>query len=118
MDNFEETLRMASNGDMIAQYEIGAFYERQGNYDNAMYWLKQSAEQEYDLAQYMIALNYEKGLGSSKDYEKAAYYFLLSAKQGFKSSMFELSTMYELGLGVPRDYQKANFWRDKYYEPE
>ena len=101
MDNFEETLRMASNGDMIAQYEIGAFYERQGNYDN-----------------YMIALNYEKGLGSSKDYEKAAYYFLLSAKQGFKSSMFELSTMYELGLGVPRDYQKANFWRDKYYEPE
>ena len=27
MDNFEETLRMASNGDMIAQYEIGAFYE-------------------------------------------------------------------------------------------
>lgn len=36
MDNFEETLRMASNGDMIAQYEIGAFYERQGNYDNAI----------------------------------------------------------------------------------
>lgn len=75
-----------------------------------------SAEQGYDLAQYKIALYYEKGLGVTKDYTKAAYYYLLSAEQGFKSAMFELATMYENGLGVEKSALQAKYWRDKYYE--
>ena len=77
--------------------------------------LKKSADQGYDLALYQIAVNYEKGLGVSKDYSKAAYYFLLSAEQGFKPSMFEIATLYEIGKGVERSDSNSKYWYDKYY---
>ena len=78
--------------------------------------LKEKADSGDVIAQYEIALYYEKGLGVTKDYTKAAYYYLLSAKQGCKSAMFELATMYEIGLGVEKSDLQAKYWRDKYYE--
>ena len=114
--DIDKLLEEAIEGDMVAQCEVGLYYERNRMYDKAVFWLEKAAEQGYDYAQYQLAINYEKGLGVTKDYEKAAYYFLLSAKQGFKSSMFELATSYEIGRGVEKNLEKAKYWRDKYYE--
>ena len=118
MSTVTTTQKNAVKGDMIAQCELGMFYETQGKYDEAMFWLMKSAEQGYDLAQYQVAVNYEKGLGVDKDYSKAARYFLLSAQQGFKSSMFEIATLYEIGKGVERSSEKSKYWLGKYYEIE
>lgn len=114
MDNLEIIKSDALCGSPTAQYELALHFERNDNYNEAVFWLKKAAQQGFDVAQNHIAIYYEKGLGVSQDYADAAHYFMLAAEQGFKPAMCSIADYYEKGLGVPKNNSLAIFWREKY----
>ena len=97
-------------------YETALQINQKGDHESAAKILSILADEGYSLAQYMLALYYEREIGVPKDYSKAVHYYKLAADQGLKSAMFELAGLYETGLGVSRDDKEAAYWYKKYDE--
>ena len=78
----------AKDGNVQAQYTIATiFYEGKGveqNYNKALYWCKQAAEQEYAKAYAQIGIMYCKGEGVLKSFKKAVPYIQLAYENGCK----------------------------------
>ncbi|MBZ5635088.1 MAG: hypothetical protein LAO55_18350 [Acidobacteriia bacterium] len=66
---------LADQGNALAQYEIGAMYERgwgsEQDLEEALKWLQKSADQGFSPAQDLIADIYDRGLGVPADHAKA-----------------------------------------------
>lgn len=72
----------AINGDAEAQYNLGScFFSGKGirkNEQRAIFWWRESAEQDYAPAQYILSLCYFEGIGVKYN-EDSAFYYLGSA---------------------------------------
>lgn len=104
----EETLdalkKAADSGDVFAQYELAQYHLKE-----AEKYLKQSADQNYFLANYELGLMYYVGVGVEKSYAKAKEYFESGVNMGHSLSQFYLGTIYfDGGYGVTKDYRKVN----------
>ena len=68
----ETLLQAANQGDVIAQYNLGALYdsgeEVPQDYIQAFKWYKLAAEQGDESAQYNIATMYDEGQGVAQNY--------------------------------------------------
>jgi TPR repeat protein len=100
----------AEKGCSSAQYDLAMNYSASKQYEQAIYWLSKSAEQENALSQRILGAMYDLGIGILQDCEKAAYWWQKSAEQGDGGSQALLAQAYEKGKGVPQDYQKAYIW--------
>ena len=100
----------AEQGDAHAQSIIGAACEKDGNYAEAVRWYRRAAEQEDDVAQYMLGGMYEQGKGVAQDYAQAVRWWRKSAEQGNAEAPFNLGVMYATGRGVPQNYVQAYMW--------
>lgn len=94
------------------QYQIGDsyFFGKNGakkDCKKAVYWLEQSANKNYDLAQYALASCYANGLGVQKNEKMAFMLYSKAADHGNKAAMFCLAQCYEDGKGVQWDLFKA-----------
>jgi|GEM_PF-5083049 len=94
------------------QYQIGDsyFFGKNGakkDCEKAVYWLEQSANKNYDLAQYALASCYANGLGVQKNEKMAFMLYSKAADHGNKAAMFCLAQCYEDGKGVQWDLFKA-----------
>ncbi|MBQ2315276.1 MAG: sel1 repeat family protein [Treponema sp.] len=94
------------------QYQIGDsyFFGKNGakkDCEKAVYWLEQSANKNYDLAQYALASCYANGLGVQKNEKMAFMLYSKAAENGNKAAMFCLAQCYEDGKGVQWDLFKA-----------
>lgn len=67
----------------------------------------QEAAQGDDIAQYMLALMYEKGEGVPKDKKEAAKWYHKAAEQGNAIAQCNLALMYKKGEGVQQDKKEA-----------
>ena len=88
----------------------------------AMYWLKKSAQQGLPEAQYDLAYWSESdasifNLGNTieRSPENAFYWYSKSAQAGYALAYGRLGKMYEYGLGIEKDIKLAKYWRRKGY---
>jgi len=86
VSDFEETKRLAEQGNVIAQSNLGLMY-RYGegvaqNYTEAFRWYRLAAEQGDSRAQYNLGLMYANGQGVPQNYVRAYVWFSVAAAQG------------------------------------
>ena len=109
--------RLAEQGDVDAQYDLGLFYfQGRGvpqDYSKAMLWYRKAAEQGDSRAQFYLGSMYQDGLGVIKDHTTAIQWLQKSVAQGDSYGQLHLGWAYQMGLGVPKDYDKAAEWYQK-----
>lgn len=119
LPNIVEIQKQAAAGNADAQFSLGMAYLF-GDHDHtysgkklprdnqqALHWLKLSAAQGNDMAQYNIGLIYRDGSGVAKNPEQARQWFQKSAEQGNNMAQLALGDMYAFGQGIPQDKKQA-----------
>lgn len=111
---FENTLKLAKQGDSQAQYELGYMYdEGSGTKENnteAVKWYLKAAKSGVAGAQYNLALMYENGEGTGKDIQNAITWHTKAALQGNAYAQYSLAYAYEAGEGVEKDIVESFKW--------
>jgi len=99
--------RAAELGDLVAQFNLGVFYEHgQGvpvNRRLAETYLERSATQGHDSAQLNLGLLYQSGVEGVPDYKKAIYWLQMAAESGNPKAHGAIGSMYVSGHGVKQD---------------
>jgi TPR repeat protein len=114
-DVFDLYARSAELGNAIAQYNLAMMYSNGESvyvdYQQAVYWFKKSAQQEFAPAQYRLGEMYyfEKG-GLPRDLGKAVGLFKKAVEQHDPDALMNLAMLCGTGEGVPHDTEKALFW--------
>jgi hypothetical protein len=116
----------AAKGDLSAQMHLGLqFLDGSGvpeDAEQALLWLKRSAEGGYVIAQYVLGLQLSKSSrGLAQDCAQAVRFLSMASKQGNGDAEFELGECYARGLGVKKSwkraaecYMRAGMMRSKY----
>lgn len=94
-------------------FEQAFEFERKGDYETALGFYKQAAEQGDIRAQMNIGHIYRSGRSGKKNPKLAAEYYLQAAKQGAVGAQWRLGDMYEFGDGVDVDFKSAAYWYEK-----
>ena len=89
---FQETLRLANNGDPEYQLKLGNYYRM-----------------SYQLGFDMPLID---GIAAS------IFWYQRAAEQGNKKAQYHLMKHYALGIGTDVDDERAAYWRSKYGEKE
>lgn len=76
-------------------------------YDEAIEYLRPSAQNGNPISQFFLGNCYFNGNGVKKSYNEAAKWFYKSALQGVTYAQTLLATLYENGLGVEKDTDEA-----------
>ena len=92
------------------QYQYGRALNKGKQYQEAFKWNRLSAEQGYDMAQYVLGAMYFGGQGVPKDQAKAAKWLRFAAKKGLAFAQTSMGKIYKYGNGVPQDYAEAANW--------
>lgn len=115
--DFQQTLKLAEQGDAAAQFDLGVSYIRgEGvpiDYKQAVEWLRKAAQQGDAEAQLWIGVAYANGEGVPQDHKQAAEWYRKAADQGHADAQYNLGVMYANGEGVPQDYKQAVEWYRK-----
>jgi hypothetical protein len=80
------------------------------DYQEALKYLRLSAEHGHAPAQLFLGLVYAVGRGAPKDYNESVKWLRLAADQGNTAAQFYLGGLYITGTGVPLDYVQAYKW--------
>ena len=109
-------------GDAEAQYYMGLvvnMLDRYSGYDgvrppsprvDSLEWIRRSADQGYDRAQFELGYRYAQGDGIAKNEAEAARWYTLAANQGNRGAQLYLGVLYEYGRGVAKDLIQAYKW--------
>ena len=80
--NADEALKhkliAANAGYSLAQHDVAVTYARQGNFEEAVKWLKLASAQGYDSSLYGLSSSYHEGKGVKQDLSLAFAYLKLS----------------------------------------
>lgn len=114
---YEENIKKANEGDMVAQNEIGKCYSNgigvAKDLKMAFSWFMKAAEQGYPNAQKNVGDAYLMEKGVKRDYNLAFFWYKKAADQGFAASECNLGYCYEYGYGIEKDLAEAVFWYRK-----
>ncbi|MCI4643962.1 MAG: peptidoglycan-binding protein [Hyphomonadaceae bacterium] len=102
--------RAATEGDRIAQYELGVQYLSDSRYAEAANMISLSAEQGLPVAQYRLSKLHEKGLGLPRDLAAARQWTERAAAGGNVAAMHDLAVYYADGEGGTQSYASAAEW--------
>ena len=107
----------AVRGDVAAQYNLGLMYARgegvERDYKEAAKWLRNPAEQGYELAQVTLGEIYSGGKGVEQDYKEAASWYRKAAEQGNALAQHRIGEMYAEEKGVRYNPREAEKWLRK-----
>jgi|26BtaG_2_1085354.scaffolds.fasta_scaffold12405_2 hypothetical protein len=110
-----ETKKLAEQGDIDAQLDLGSMYEKgigvEQDYTKAF-----SLYQEISgvpQAQYRLGSMYEKGVGVEQNSLKAIYWYQEAAESGVPQAQYRLGSMYEKGDVVRKNIANAKEWFSK-----
>lgn len=110
----EEWLPLARSGDLDAQFNVAALYERgigvARDLEAAAQWQRRAAERRFAPAEYALGRMYQLGRGVARDPRKALELFQRAAGRGFPEAQFALGLAYDHGLGVRQDLALAAEW--------
>jgi uncharacterized protein len=98
---FTDMLKSARIGHRDAQYEVGLMYANGVGVDKdieqAILWIRQSAEKGLATAQYLLATRYANGIGVPRDGPQALMWYLKAAQQGHVKALFRLGKLQTTG---------------------
>ncbi len=103
-------IKLAEQGDVNSQYELGIKYYQKGEEELAFAWIKEAAEQGLSDAQIDLAKCYKRGIGVGQDFHCALCWYEKAAQQGNADAMNELALHYYNGQGCNVDYSKTLMW--------
>lgn len=83
-DPINQCFKLAQQGSIDAQYDLGLMYHEEQNEEEAFKWFKKAAEQGDADAQYKIGLYYDIGQGVKRDRNEANKWLTEAANQGNK----------------------------------
>ena len=111
---FQKVLRLAEDGDVTAQFEVGKNYYWGTNtvqdYEKAVVWYRKAAEAGNARAQNNLGNCYYEGEGVKKDFEEAVKWYKKAAEQGNANAQNNLGERYYYGQGVEQNYEEAMKW--------
>ena len=114
---FQKVLRLAEDGDVTAQFEVGKNYcwgtNTVQDYEKAVVWYRKAAEAGNARAQNNLGYCYKNGQGVEQDYEEAVKWYRKAAEQGNATAQCNLGYCYKNGQGVEQDYEEAVKWYRK-----
>jgi TPR repeat protein len=118
---FGAVKNQAKGGDRVAQYQLGQMYwNARGtgrDKNQALVWLKRSAQNGHPAAQHIIGTFYFSGdkVGSpmSLNHSEARRWLQKSSENGYAKSYFMLGSFYMEGIGGPVNLDKAEHWLKK-----
>lgn len=101
----------ARNGNKLAQNKLGTLYENgsilgQKDFEKAIKNYKQSAEQNYPIAQYNLAIHLDESNKEEK-LQQALYWYEKASLAGNVAATNNLANMYFSGIGTQKDLKKA-----------
>ena len=100
----------AKKGNGEAQNELGTYYFEIQDFDEAIKWFGKSAQQDFAVGNYNMALCYINGWGTEKNLQKAIAHLTNAAGQGLGQAELMLGYIYiEDTLGC-LDVQKSLQW--------
>ncbi len=119
-----EVTKLAEDGDVNAQYELGRRYRKLYDEDGgkescsmAIKWFKKAAQQGHANAMVMLAGAYHFGIyGMPKNDVEAYRYCSEAAKKGNAYAQLNLGSLYMEGDGVEKDTIEAKKWFKKAVE--
>ena len=83
------------------------------DYDKAFSLLKSAATAGNPNAQYLLAILYDFGRGTSTNHEEANVWYLKAAEQGQDDAQFNLAISYRRGEGIEQNHDMAVYWLGK-----
>ncbi|WP_444985497.1 tetratricopeptide repeat protein [Halomonas mongoliensis] len=118
--DFDANLIKAKEGDVRAQYLVGAAYlygleaqEVEVDHEQGRYWLEKAADQGAAEAYSELARIYRKGMGVEKDASKYEEYLAEAAERGMSSARLDIKDLYRYGdpeMGIEQDEKKYIYW--------
>ncbi|MBR1946284.1 MAG: sel1 repeat family protein [Alphaproteobacteria bacterium] len=103
---------------VYASFEDGQKAFAQGNYDKALDYWRQAAEEGDLTAQRNIAHLYRWGKGVPQDLTQAAFWYYTAAKGGLDTAQYNLGVMYLRGEGIPRNEEEGIVWLQRAAEQD
>ena len=103
----------AKAGKRLAQFNYAMMLlrgETSGSTDQALSWLRKSADLGLAQAQYNLGLLYENGKIGPLSQTEATRWFRHAAEQGHTDAAVSLATQYFLGRGAPKNESEAARW--------
>ncbi len=88
-------------------FQLGRIYHASKQYQKALRYYRQAAEQGHANAQHNLGVMYKMGEGVSMDWEEAFKWYRKAAEQGNAPSQFSLGVMYKNGWGVAENHGKG-----------
>ena len=112
IDELENRIRQAENGDMKAQYQLGMLYRTKEHlhYKEAFRWLLKAAEQGHAEAQNAAGEMLADGKKIGKNTKEAFKWFTLSAGQGNADACYNLAVAYYKGIDCDSSDSQALYW--------
>ena len=97
----------AESGDAAAQFSLGYRYDQAGDYDQALKWYRNGAEQGYALAQSALGSMYQMGRGVPQNFGEALKWYRLAVNQADPVAESNLGLMSARGQGTKPDITRA-----------
>ncbi len=94
-------------------YQLGRANHKDGNFDRALSYYRQAAEQNYLSAYTNLGFMYEEGDGVAKDAAEAVRWYRKAAERGRANAQSRLGIMYQYGSGVTQNDKEAVRWYGK-----
>ncbi|MDO5295783.1 MAG: tetratricopeptide repeat protein [bacterium] len=83
------------------------------DYDSAITYWSQAAQQRYAPSQYNLGYCFRYGIGVQADAQQAVQFYKAAAKGGSASAQAELGECYLNGIGTKKDHSEAFKWLSK-----
>ncbi len=108
---FSEFLPLANSGDFRSQYYVGYLYLNglgvSQDTREAVRYLTESSNKNYDMAQSLLAFLYDEGHVVPQDKAKAMELYKLASEQNNASANLNLGVMYYNGTNVEKNHDTA-----------
>lgn len=114
MAGVEDVRKMAANGHLLAQFELGRENGFVARIDKraapAIALLERAADRGLAWAAFKLAFLYIRGAGVGKDLGKAFRYIERAAKKGFPPAMYWAGRFLRNGWGAPKNPALGDYW--------
>ncbi len=120
-DMIDYLRKNADRGDAVSQWQLGQNLAKGDvvaqDCVEAIKWIRKSAEQGIEAAQFCLGLAYDLGkfaeAGLEKNDEEAARWYRKAAEQGNAEAQLAIGRHCYSGYGTPQDYAEAAKWFKK-----
>ena len=107
-------IQAAEEGGGEEKYNLAKYYLNKKQYDKALNFYEQAAEEKYIPALRELAFVFREGTYVKKDINTAVYYYEEAAKQNDAKSQYDLLWLYHFGYAeLQPDSKKSAYWFSK-----